>query len=205
LLGKKKEVVTKLLEAGADLSATGSLGSCADLLRSSIDFSQIAAKCLSFLLVLLSLFLHFSFLPFTFVSSTVPKVEEVHSKEEASNQIFDALCKGDAHQLRALCSRFSSYSEIPPPPTFSIDGQSWLHLASYEGNVSVVRVLSPLRDSPLNLKSKLGRTPLHEAALMGHWEIITDLVKAGANPSIKASTPDTNLALHYACQRKLPR
>eukprot|EP01102_Stenamoeba_stenopodia_P002341 TRINITY_DN1214_c0_g2_i1.p1 TRINITY_DN1214_c0_g2~~TRINITY_DN1214_c0_g2_i1.p1 ORF type:complete len:250 (+),score=43.89 TRINITY_DN1214_c0_g2_i1:252-1001(+) len=123
------------------------------------------------------------------------------------HEIFDALCKGDAFLLRRflnLLPQLPSVDEIAKPPTFASDKRTWLHLAAYEGNVGVVKILSKLPDAPFNQPSIFGRTPLHEAASAGQWPVMIELIRSGANPSLKAA-PEDDLALHFAASQKMKR
>lgn len=174
---KKKEVIMKLLEAGADFSPE----LLTQHVKQSPEYSLLAAK-------------------FGRVEG-----DETRSKEDILHEIFDSLCKGDAFLLRRflnLLPQLPSMNDIAKPPTFQSDKRTWLHLAAYEGNVGVVKILSKLPDAPFNQSSIFGRTPLHEAASAGQWPVMIELIRSGANPSLKAS-PEDDLALHFASSQKI--
>eukprot|EP01102_Stenamoeba_stenopodia_P002345 TRINITY_DN1214_c0_g2_i6.p1 TRINITY_DN1214_c0_g2~~TRINITY_DN1214_c0_g2_i6.p1 ORF type:complete len:1038 (+),score=242.49 TRINITY_DN1214_c0_g2_i6:1480-4593(+) len=176
---KKKEVIMKLLESGADFS----LELLNQYAKQSPEYSLLAAK-------------------FGRVEG-----DEQRTKENIMHEIFDALCKGDAFLLRRflnLLPQLPSVDEIAKPPTFASDKRTWLHLAAYEGNVGVVKILSKLPDAPFNQPSIFGRTPLHEAASAGQWPVMIELIRSGANPSLKAA-PEDDLALHFAASQKMKR
>ncbi|KAL6030522.1 hypothetical protein STEG23_006398, partial [Scotinomys teguina] len=74
-------------------------------------------------------------------------------------------------------------------------GESQLHVASREGNLSLVKVLIESR-ADVNLKDNAGWTPLHEASSEGFTDVIVELLKAGAN--VNCENRDGMLPLHCA-------
>eukprot|EP00051_Salpingoeca_urceolata_P028117 m.485084 g.485084 ORF g.485084 m.485084 type:complete len:705 (+) comp23652_c0_seq1:526-2640(+) len=80
------------------------------------------------------------------------------------------------------------------------DGNSSLHNACFEGNLSTVR--SKLKQSSCNQTNKLGRTPLMEACRGGHADVVAALLDftSGGRPLVDLNMADNNLwtAMHFA-------
>ncbi|XP_051038876.1 ankyrin repeat domain-containing protein 31 [Phodopus roborovskii] len=77
----------------------------------------------------------------------------------------------------------------------NVEGESQLHMASREGNLSLVKVLVE-SGADVNLKDNAGWTPLHEASSEGFSDIITVLLEAGAH--VNCESMDGTLPLHAA-------
>jgi ankyrin repeat protein len=78
-------------------------------------------------------------------------------------------------------------------------GDSSLHTAIGEGNLSTTRLLLDLGANP-NLSDFAGRTPLHTAALQGDSEIIQVLLDGGAE--VDSQTDDWSAPLHLAVSER---
>ena len=78
-------------------------------------------------------------------------------------------------------------------------GDSSLHAAIGEGNLSTTRLLLDLGANP-NLSDFTGRTPLHTAALQGDSEIIQVLLDGGAE--VDSQTDDWSTPLHLAVSER---
>lgn len=67
-----------------------------------------------------------------------------------------------------------------------------------DGDLNGVKEITTKEKSVINLKDKLGRTPLMEAVIKGDLNIVKALLSAGANVNIHESSGWT--ALHFAAQ-----
>ena len=75
-------------------------------------------------------------------------------------------------------------------------GRTQLHHCARKGlTTSVIRLLS-IRNINVNVKDVYGGTPLHYAAINGHFEITRLLIQNGADVNVKKN--DGNTPLHYA-------
>ncbi|XP_044052880.1 ankyrin repeat domain-containing protein 31-like isoform X6 [Siniperca chuatsi] len=77
-------------------------------------------------------------------------------------------------------------------------GQTLLHKAAKEGNTQTVHQFLEL-GADVNMADNAGWTPLHEAALCGHYEIAEALFKHGANPD-KTNDEGREIASRIAAQ-----
>lgn len=77
----------------------------------------------------------------------------------------------------------------------SLMGKPLLNFYVGENNIAAVAFLIKHKAN-VNVRSKYGRTPLHEAALHGCYEITEMLIKAGAN--VNARNPRGETPLFYA-------
>lgn len=73
-----------------------------------------------------------------------------------------------------------------------------LYIASGLGDLAAVRKLVHANTKLVNLKDKDGETPLHWAAMNGHYEVVKYLVTHGAQVGAKASGYQDNTPLHDA-------
>ncbi|KAL1783253.1 ankyrin repeat domain-containing protein 31 isoform X2 [Sigmodon hispidus] len=95
--------------------------------------------------------------------------------------------------LKAPCSQVTEVNTAGIKK--NAKGESQLHVASREGNLSLVKVLIE-SGADVNLKDNAGWTPLHEAASEGFNDVIIELLKAGAN--VNCENIDGILPLHGA-------
>jgi catalase (peroxidase I) len=58
------------------------------------------------------------------------------------------------------------------------------HKAAYFGHANVIEYLASLSTVNLNAQDSAGDTPLHDAARFGHKDIVTALIKAGADKTV---------------------
>ena len=72
---------------------------------------------------------------------------------------------------------------------------SALYWAAYGGHVAVFDRLVSSKFTDLNLQNKLGDTALLAAALKGHSEIVSALIKKGAKIELKNGNGDTALSV----------
>jgi serine/threonine-protein phosphatase 6 regulatory ankyrin repeat subunit A len=80
-----------------------------------------------------------------------------------------------------------------------LDGRTCLHLACGENNVSLVSLLVKHSICNVNCQDDMLRTPLHWSAVAGFSNIVSVLLKNGADDSITDSSGAT--ALHYAASK----
>lgn len=122
---------------------------------------------------------------------------EVNGKEEKHQERASVLLK-----LHACCGDTSSIKSLlrrSPDPTALLlfrttDGSTLFHLAVPNGQIDTVRYLLG-EQSPVNIPDNKGRTPLMEAALWGHCEIVQLLLEAGASPQLEDKSGLTALKL----------
>uniref|UniRef100_A0A1I7TBT6 ANK_REP_REGION domain-containing protein n=1 Tax=Caenorhabditis tropicalis TaxID=1561998 RepID=A0A1I7TBT6_9PELO len=77
-------------------------------------------------------------------------------------------------------------------------GRTALHLAAYNGHLSIVHLLLQHK-AFVNSKSKTGEAPLHLAAQNGHVKVVNVLVQ-DHGASLEAITLDNQTALHFAAK-----
>ena len=119
--------------------------------------------------------------------------------------------------MRSLFNRLCLYFFIPRCAAVALVALSWscvtfageIHNAARRGDVSKVATLLN-RDSNLVFsKDEFGRTPLHEAANIGHKDVAELLLSRGANVNAKddyATTPLERAAANgYREVAELPR
>ncbi|KAJ5948194.1 hypothetical protein N7466_001209 [Penicillium verhagenii] len=80
-----------------------------------------------------------------------------------------------------------------------LNGFSAIHLAAYFGKFSIIRLLLSTCPEDVDLLNHEAQTPLHIAAAEGHFEVIPELLRAGANTLIQDINGRT--ALHLAVSR----
>lgn len=86
--------------------------------------------------------------------------------------------------------------------THKESGENALHRAVEKGETEVVRLLASTKDREMigaKIRADDECTPLLTAALLGHDEIFTILLKAGADPKEKNARSETSL--HLACKK----
>jgi len=114
--------------------------------------------------------------------------EEWKKEMDLVGGIYEA---GDVYRFIAFNSDDFEYldtSDNSKPPL-----SSWLIQASIEGNLDRVKELCN-KDADVNTISIFGWSPLHEAALRNHTEIIRFLLAKGANPN----------STYQECLKKIP-
>lgn len=80
-------------------------------------------------------------------------------------------------------------------PNLKIMGRPLLFLGIEEGDIFYIKILVQ-NGADINIKSKFGRTALHEAALYGQVYIVKFLLENGAN--VNAKNPRGETPLFYA-------
>ncbi|KAJ5642151.1 hypothetical protein N7490_006151 [Penicillium lividum] len=80
-----------------------------------------------------------------------------------------------------------------------LNGFSAIHLAAYFGKFSIIRLLLSTCPEDVDLLNHEAQTPLHIAAAEGHFEVIPELLRAGANTLIQDVNGRT--ALHLAVSK----
>ncbi|KAJ5523890.1 hypothetical protein N7494_010540 [Penicillium frequentans] len=80
-----------------------------------------------------------------------------------------------------------------------LNGFSAIHLAAHFGKFSIIRLLLSTCPKDVDLLNHEAQTPLHIAAAEGHFEVIPELLRAGANTLIQDVNGRT--ALHLAVSK----
>ena len=105
--------------------------------------------------------------------------------------IPQAIENGDLDTFSTLVGKDESLRN--GPNTFG----SWLHLASYEGHLSIVKYLVE-NGADVNLCGNTADSaPIEKAAAGGHLEVIDFLIKHGAR--LDVSTPNRNPMFSAIC------
>jgi len=112
-------------------------------------------------------------------------------------EIFHLVKTGNLQAVKEkLISRNITIKDVPLPKPFDQDQRTWLHIASAEGHLPLVKfLLTSTENQDIDSPSSNGWTPLHEAANGGHLLVCHYLIKQGA--SVDVRTSDGNLPLHY--------
>eukprot|EP00618_Florenciella_parvula_P019704 CAMPEP_0119522578 /NCGR_PEP_ID=MMETSP1344-20130328/37876_1 /TAXON_ID=236787 /ORGANISM="Florenciella parvula, Strain CCMP2471" /LENGTH=216 /DNA_ID=CAMNT_0007560625 /DNA_START=66 /DNA_END=716 /DNA_ORIENTATION=- len=76
-------------------------------------------------------------------------------------------------------------------------GDTAMHWAARRGDLQLVLLLLDNGGDPNLRESKFGRSPLHEAGMHGHSHVLHEMVKRGADMSMKDSFGDGKTATEY--------
>ncbi|CAM9855573.1 unnamed protein product, partial [Hapterophycus canaliculatus] len=110
---------------------------------------------------------------------------------------FSAKSSEDAKALVQEAHRAADRAEAVDAVNFN--GETGLHVASFEGNVAAARYLLSVDADPNSAHSASGyNTPLHEAARGGSLPVTRLLLKSSAN--VLAANSHGDLPLHVACR-----
>lgn len=111
-------------------------------------------------------------------SASIPsQVENPKGSARQSPSIFEAVKRGLLSEVdRILSSHSSSINDVDQ------FGQTPLHIAAFEGQVSISNLLIS-KGASISTQDKNGWTPLHSAASAGHLSICEKLLQLGAEPN----------------------
>lgn len=119
-----------------------------------------------------------------------PQSETPKPKVVSSEEVFDAVSKGDLSLLESLLKNCDVNA-------VNSSGETLLHVAASNGHVPVIEYLIS-KGAKVDAKDGKRRTPLHRAAEKGHEEAVKVLLRAGAN--IYSQDADSLTPLHLAVQ-----
>lgn len=113
---------------------------------------------------------------------------------ELAHQMFDLARAGETEQLRA-------YVEAGVPLELTAaSGNTLLMLAAYHGHPRTVAMLAEL-GADVNAVNDRGQSPLAGAVFKGEHEVVSALLRAGADPD--AGTPTARETAQMFGQREL--
>ena len=95
---------------------------------------------------------------------------------ETRKRLVTAFSQNDHFTLKVGLPRNSQYVDF----SCNTDGDTLLHLATRRMNEKSVKMLLRIGADP-NARNKIGRTPLHEAAISGSLKILQLLVEYGGD------------------------
>lgn len=95
---------------------------------------------------------------------------------ETRKRLVTAFSQNDHFTLKVGLPRNSQYVDFACNP----EGDTLLHLATRRVNEKSVKMLLRIGADP-NARNKLGRTPLHEAAIAGSLKILQLLIDYGGD------------------------
>jgi ankyrin repeat protein len=105
---------------------------------------------------------------------------------------LQASCNGHAACVDALMTARAE-PNIP-----NVAGQTACFIAAQQGHAHIIKLLKSASD--VQMPSKEGSSPLHAAALGGHFECVVELICAGANVSVLNLQGQTPLQVAEANQ-----
>ncbi|XP_048242804.1 ankyrin repeat and KH domain-containing protein mask-like isoform X3 [Haliotis rufescens] len=124
---------------------------------------------------------------------TTPGVD-INSRGELSwTPVMVAAYRGHRDVVELLVSDGADVSLV------DVNGNNILHHACMGGDVETVKCVLSLRVVDINSRGRLSRTPVMEAALGGHRDVVELLVSEGADVSLVDKYGDN--ILHLACMR----
>ena len=106
----------------------------------------------------------------------------------ADKKLFEAIEERNENTITEAISHGAN-------PNLKIMGRPLLFLGIQEGDIFYIKILVR-NGANINIKSKFGRTVLHEAALYGQVHIVRFLLENGAN--VNAKNPRGETPLFYA-------
>jgi len=101
--------------------------------------------------------------------------------------LFKAVCRGDKDIVQLLLEHGADPTERPP------GAESNLHIASFQGNKKVLKLLIDKSQGRLEGLNSRGETPLYVALQGRHTSCIEILLEAGANPNARPPGKDSML------------
>ncbi|XP_078612992.1 tyrosine-protein kinase HTK16-like isoform X1 [Branchiostoma floridae x Branchiostoma japonicum] len=150
--------------------------------------------------------------PGDYVLSTVNKGQVFHFQIQNAGNLQFSIDDGPAFQgldqfiqhyrkgSHGLPTKLVDPCKGNPPPSEArrYGPDTLLHLSAAEGDVmSVQAILGHSLCPDINARNSIGRAPLHEAAFLGHDEVVMDLIRAGAH--VKCRDGNGATALQLAC------
>ncbi|CAH1245005.1 TNK2 [Branchiostoma lanceolatum] len=150
--------------------------------------------------------------PGDYVLSTVNKGQVFHFQIQNAGNLQFSIDDGPAFQgldqfiqhyrkgSHGLPTKLVDPCKGNPPPSEArrYGPDTLLHLSAAEGDVmSVQAILGHSLCPDINARNSIGRAPLHEAAFLGHDEVVMDLMRAGAH--VKCRDGNGATALQLAC------
>jgi len=120
--------------------------------------------------------------------SLLEKIEGFENRQDSQGwtPLFYAAAGGHLQVMKELCSRRSVISMIQS--TLTITGRNVLHIAVLKSKIQIVKYLvSEFASKLIPMGDKNGSTALHLGALTGNYDIVSILIKGGANPLQKDS------------------
>lgn len=117
-----------------------------------------------------------------------------------ATSLIVAISKGHQEIVEILLKANAELEVLKTP-----DRNSPLHEAASKGDPKILqlvlnKILEKSNDNAsdlVNLPNQFGNTPLHNAARTGNHECVSQLLKAGAQPTIKNA--NGSIPLHHAC------
>ncbi|XP_067654042.1 putative ankyrin repeat protein RF_0381 isoform X2 [Haliotis asinina] len=106
--------------------------------------------------------------------------------------VMEAAVNGHMDVVELLVGREADVSLVTD------SGNTALHLACRNGNLETVKLILSLNVVDINSRGQHSRTPVMEAAVNGHVDVVELLVGRGADVSLV--TNSGNNALHLACR-----
>lgn len=119
----------------------------------------------------------------------------------ARPDLEDASSTRPLHVVAAVCQNplLASLVLVGSPPASMLqnkNGWSPLHIAAFQGNAMVLRMLLTQSHVDLSIPDSEGATPLHVAVAAGHLECVRLILSIGAPLNAKTLAGDT--PLHFA-------
>ncbi|ETI40660.1 hypothetical protein, variant [Phytophthora nicotianae CJ01A1] len=127
------------------------------------------------------------------------------SQSYGATPLIAAISHGHQEIVQILLNADAELGVVKTP-----DRNSPLHEAAFAGDPNIMqfvlnKVLEKSGDNAadlLNLQNQFGNTPLHNAARTGSPGCVSNLLQAGAMPSIK--NVNGSIPLHHACYSETP-
>lgn len=118
-------------------------------------------------------------------------------KRKMNIALWESVEQNDVESVAKLLDTEKYSKFVAEPNAKGLNDWTSLHMASAYGYTNICQILiSSSKNTDINARTSIKRTPLHLAALHNHFSVVKLLVQNGAD--INLTDNENNTALHYA-------